>query len=66
MEAEQVKVFEKDRHSAEYRFRNIDGTYRWLSDEQYLIRDAKGEPLEIAGSWSDITQARRRSRPRMP
>ena len=50
------KLFEKDRHSAEYRFRNIDGTYRWLSDEQHLIRDDKGEPLEIVGSWSDITQ----------
>ncbi|MGH6824185.1 PAS domain-containing protein [Methyloceanibacter sp.] len=56
VEAEQVKVFEQDRHSAEYRFRNIDGTYRWLSDEQHLIRDEKGEPLEIVGSWSDITQ----------
>ena len=42
--------------SSEYRFRNIDGTYRWLSDEQHLIRDEKGEPLEIVGSWSDITQ----------
>ena len=56
MEAEQVKLFEQDRHSSEYRFRNIDGSYRWLSDEQHLIRDEKGEPLEIVGSWSDITQ----------
>ena len=46
----------EDRHSSEYRFRNLDGTYRWLSDEQHLIRDANGEPLEIVGSWSDITQ----------
>ena len=56
VEAEQVKLFEQDRHSSEYRFRNIDGSYRWLSDEQHLIRDEKGEPLEIVGSWSDITQ----------
>jgi PAS domain S-box-containing protein len=56
VEAEQVKLFEQDRHSSEYRFRNIDGSYRWLSDEQRLIRDEKGEPLEIVGSWSDITQ----------
>ena len=56
VEAEQVKLFEQGRHSSEYRFRNIDGSYRWLSDEQYLIRDKKGEPLEIVGSWSDITQ----------
>jgi PAS domain S-box-containing protein len=56
VEAEQAKVFEQDRHSSEYRFRNIDGTYRWLSDEQHLIRATNGEPLEIVGSWSDITQ----------
>ena len=56
VEAEQVKLFEQDRHSSEYRFRNVDGSYRWLSDEQHLIRDEKGEPLEIVGSWSDITQ----------
>ena len=56
VETEQVKLFEQGRHSSEYRFRNIDGSYRWLSDEQHLIRDDKGEPLEIVGSWSDITQ----------
>ena len=56
VEAEQVKLFEQDRHSSEYRFRNVDGSYRWLSDEQHLIRDENGEPLEIVGSWSDITQ----------
>jgi PAS domain S-box-containing protein len=56
VEAEQVKLFEQGRHSSEYRFRNVDGSYRWLSDEQHLIRDDKGEPLEIVGSWSDITQ----------
>lgn len=56
VEAEQAKVFEEGRHASEYRFRNIDGSYRWLSDEQHLIRDDKGEPAEIVGSWSDITQ----------
>jgi PAS domain S-box-containing protein len=56
VEAEQMKLFKHDRHTAEYRFRNLDGSYRWLSDEQHLIRDPNGEPLEIVGSWSDITQ----------
>ncbi len=56
VEAEQAKLFVEGRHASEYRFRNIDGTYRWLSDEQRLIRDDKGEPSEIVGSWSDITQ----------
>jgi PAS domain S-box-containing protein len=55
VEAEQVKVFEHGAHSVEYRFRNLVGSYRWLADEQHLIRDENGEPLEIVGSWSDIT-----------
>ena len=45
VKSEQMKLFEQDRHSSEYRFRNIDGSYRWLSDEQHLIRDDKGAPL---------------------
>jgi adenylate cyclase len=55
VEAEQALLFEQGRHAAEYRFRKKDGGYRWVSDEQYLIRDESGEPLEIVGSWSDVT-----------
>jgi PAS domain S-box-containing protein len=55
VEAEQALLFERDRHTAEYRFRTKDGSYRWVSDEQHLIRDEKGEPFEIVGSWSDVT-----------
>jgi PAS domain S-box-containing protein len=55
VEAEQTLLFERDRHTAEYRFRKKDGAYRWVSDEQHLIRDENGEPREIVGSWSDIT-----------
>jgi PAS domain S-box-containing protein len=55
VEAEQTLLFERGKHTAEYRFRKKDGHYCWVSDEQHLIRDAKGEPLEIVGSWSDIT-----------
>jgi PAS domain S-box-containing protein len=55
VEAEQALLFEKDRHTAEYRFRKKDGHYCWVSDEQHLIRDESGEPFEIVGSWSDIT-----------
>jgi len=56
VEAEQAKLFEQGWHETEYRFRNKDGSYRWLSDVQRLIHDEQGEPLEIVGSWSDITQ----------
>jgi two-component system, cell cycle sensor histidine kinase and response regulator CckA len=39
----------------EYRFRHGDGRYRWIRDEQRLLRDAAGQPLEVVGSWSDVT-----------
>jgi PAS domain S-box-containing protein len=55
IEAEQALLFEQERHTSEYRFRKKDGHYRWVSDEQHLIRDANGEPFEIVGSWSDVT-----------
>src|SRR5437899_1639960 len=38
----------------EYRFRHKDGAYRWIRDEQVLVRRA-GEPDEVVGSWSDVT-----------
>ena len=54
VEAEQAQLFEKGQHFAEYRFRKKDGSYCWVSDEQHLIKDAKGHPLEVVGSWSNI------------
>jgi PAS domain S-box-containing protein len=41
----------------EYRFRHKDGSYRWIRDEQILVRDVAGKP-EVVGSWSDITEKR--------
>ena len=55
VEAEQGKLFDKGRHTAEYRFRKRNGNYIWVSDEQYLLRGDDGEPAEIVGSWSNIT-----------
>jgi two-component system cell cycle sensor histidine kinase/response regulator CckA len=39
----------------EFRFRHKDGSYRWVGDEQRLVRDAAGKPVEVVGSWSDVT-----------
>ncbi|SFM47712.1 PAS domain S-box-containing protein [Methylobacterium pseudosasicola] len=40
----------------EYRFLRKDGTYRWVRDEQRLVRGPDGEPVEVVESWSDITE----------
>src|SRR4029079_13432732 len=55
VEAEQAKLFETGAHTAEYRFRKKDGAYCWVSDEQHLLRDRAGQPLEVVGSWSEVT-----------
>jgi len=39
----------------EYRFRHSDGTYHWMFDEARLVRDDAGQPVQIVGSWLDIT-----------
>ena len=54
VEAKQVDLFNTGEHLAEYRFRKKDGSYCWVSDEQHLIRDKAGQPVEVVGSWSDI------------
>ncbi|MEC4891068.1 MAG: PAS domain S-box protein [Nitrospira sp.] len=40
----------------EYRFLNKQGQYRWMHDEVVLIRDPDGHPVELLGSWLDITE----------
>ena len=50
----QAELFRSGEHLAEYRFRKKDGSYCWVSDEQHLIRDTDGHPVEVVGSWSDI------------
>ncbi len=48
--------FEKGRHSYEYRFKHMDGSYRWIHDELNLIRDTQGSPIELIGYLTDITE----------
>jgi PAS domain S-box-containing protein len=50
-----AKFFQNGVHAVEYRFRRKDGSYSWVNDEQRVIADAEGKPLEIVGSWSDVT-----------
>jgi PAS domain S-box-containing protein len=47
--------YDVDHQVLEYRFQREDGSYVWLRDEKRLYRDAQGRPIEVVGSWSDIT-----------
>src|SRR4029077_5896800 len=55
IEATSIHLYKKGRHTVEYRFLKKDGTYCWVIDEQHLIRNRDGEPIEVVGSWSDET-----------
>jgi PAS domain S-box-containing protein len=57
--SEVFRLFERGYCTLEYRFRRQDGTYRWLHDELTLVRDTKGNPMEVIGSWVDITDRKR-------
>ena len=39
----------------EYRFLHKEGNYRWIQDHRNLICNELGKPIEIIGSWQDIT-----------
>jgi PAS domain S-box-containing protein len=40
----------------EYRFLRRDGGVVWINDELHLLRDATGQPHEVVGAWTDITE----------
>ena len=42
--------------SMEYRWQHGDGSWLWFLDQAVLVRDSKGKPKEIIGTWVDITQ----------
>jgi len=46
----------RSHYAHEYRFRRKDGSYRWVHDELQIIRDQGDQPMEIVGSWLDITE----------
>ena len=54
--AEQDRLFKHGSATQDYRFHNQDESYRWIRDEQRLVCDAQNEPVEVVGSWTDITE----------
>ncbi|HVT60331.1 MAG TPA: response regulator [Thermoanaerobaculia bacterium] len=39
----------------EARLRHKRGDYLWIRSELRVVHDASGEPVEVVGSWSDVT-----------
>ncbi|MEW6352278.1 MAG: PAS domain S-box protein [Thermodesulfobacteriota bacterium] len=52
-------VLAENRGTCEYRFHNKNGDLVWLHDELRLQRDEQGNPVEIVGAWTDITERKR-------
>jgi two-component system, NtrC family, sensor kinase len=54
--ANRARRLQEGRLGVDFRFRHKDGSYRWVHDDARVIRDSRGIPSEIIGSFSDITE----------
>ncbi len=52
-------LIEQGGGTVEYRFRHRKGHYVWIQDTFTVMRDAAGNPVEIVGSWADISDRKR-------
>jgi len=46
-------------YTAEYRIRHQDATYRWILHHSRVVHGVAGEPREIMGVWTDISEHKR-------
>jgi len=51
-----AQALNRDGYSMEFRIRHKDGTYRWIEDNNRVVRDADGKPSGMVGVWSDISK----------
>lgn len=49
-------LFSEGKKTYEYRFLSSTGEYVWMHDMLKLIRDGNGNPIEVVGSLTDITE----------
>ncbi len=49
-------LFSEGKKTYEYRFLSSTGQYVWMHDMLKLIRDEQGNPIEVVGSLTDITE----------
>ncbi|MDA3947077.1 MAG: PAS domain S-box protein [Helicobacteraceae bacterium] len=52
-------LFEKGRHTYEYRWLNSNGSYIWIEDSIRLIQPKDGLPAYMVGMWQDITERKK-------
>ena len=45
-------------HVFEYRFLHKDGKYRWIREEERIIRDEQNRVRDVVGYWVDVTDRR--------
>ena len=50
-----MQLLAQSQISRDLRIRHKNGEYRWVHDEQRVVCDGRGEPVEIVGSWVDFT-----------
>ncbi|HRJ47817.1 MAG TPA: PAS domain-containing protein, partial [Opitutaceae bacterium] len=48
-----------ERWSGEYRFLRKDGSYAFIMDRGYIIRDAAGKAVRMIGGMTDVTELKR-------
>ncbi|MBI5397387.1 MAG: PAS domain S-box protein, partial [Verrucomicrobia bacterium] len=48
-------LFIHDGHQHEYRFRHLNGGWRWVRDALRVVRGPDGQPVELIGYFIDIT-----------
>ncbi len=56
--AELAGLLVRREQSIEYRFAFRDGSYHWIVDEARLVLNAEGHPVELVGTWFDVTERR--------
>ncbi|MEW6211599.1 MAG: PAS domain S-box protein, partial [Acidobacteriota bacterium] len=44
--------------TGEYRYRRADGTYAFVMDRGYVMRDDEGRPVRMVGAMADLTERR--------
>ncbi|MEW5800657.1 MAG: PAS domain S-box protein [bacterium] len=49
------RLTKEEYHTLDFRFRHKNGTYQWVHNALWLVRNSNGNPQEIIGRWIGIT-----------